>query len=367
MVPALSSALAEMGMTVDLLGLKVGDHDEGHIFPESKLVNTILAPCVEFKRLRLFWSREFSRILFKRARRLPDAVIHDHGLWQPTNFSAAHAARRLGIPYIISPHGTVSPWALTHRWLKKKIAWGMYVHQNLQSARVLHATSMEEADHLRKLGLTQPIAIVPNGVAVPENLSRIPNSSGVRTALYMGRIHRSKGLLNLVHAWAKARPENWKVILAGPDEENHQAEVEAALAQTNLKGVFEFAGLVEREQKWDLYRRADLFILPTFTENFGLTVAEALAAGVPVITTHGAPWADLETHRCGWWVEIGADPLAVALKEAISLSSETREEMGARGRTLVRDRFLWPRIAEEMQAVYRWALGLGERPACVVG
>ncbi len=158
----------------------------------------------------------------------------------------------------------------------------------------------------------------------------------------MGRIHRSKGLLNLVQAWAKVRPPNWKIILAGPDEENHRAEVEAAISQNHLGGVFEFTGLVDGQHKWDLYQRADLFILPTFTENFGLTVAEALAVGVPVITTHGAPWADLENYRCGWWVEIGAAPLAEALRQATSITEETRNEMGQRGRELASEKFCGP-------------------------
>lgn len=113
-----------------------------------------------------------------------------------------------------------------------------------------------------------------------------------------------------------------------------------------------------------LYREADLFVLPTFSENFGLVVAEALAYGLPVITTRGAPWADLETYGCGWWIETGMEPLVPALRAAMALSNAERRAMGERGRVYVR-RYDWDVIAAETLALYRWVLGQGERPACV--
>jgi glycosyltransferase involved in cell wall biosynthesis len=127
----------------------------------------------------------------------------------------------------------------------------------------------------------------------------------------------------------------------------------------------EYVGEVSGTRKSELYQSADLFALPTFTENFGVVVAEALAHGLPVITTKGAPWADLETYRCGRWIEIGMAPLAKALAETMALSDEARHEMGARGREYVR-RFDWRDIAEQMHSVYRWLLSQSEKPACVL-
>jgi glycosyltransferase involved in cell wall biosynthesis len=115
----------------------------------------------------------------------------------------------------------------------------------------------------------------------------------------------------------------------------------------------------------NLLQSASLFVLPTFSENFGIAVAEALAAGVPVITTKGAPWKELETHRCGWWVDVGAEPLATAMREAIALSDEQRRAMGKRGRRLVEERYSWPKIAADMKSVYEWVLGSGPKPECV--
>lgn len=181
--------------------------------------------------------------------------------------------------------------------------------------------------------------------------------------LFLGRIHPVRGLLELVEAWRIARPEGWKMIIAGPDEGGHQQIVEAAIHQAGLQDDFEFTGSVYGDEKKALYRSADIFVLPTFSENFGLVVAEALACGVPVITTKGAPWQGLQTHRCGWWIDIGVEPLVAALREAMNLPPDTLREMGQRGRAYVEQNFGWPGIAQQMLSVYRWVLGVGAERA----
>ncbi len=234
----------------------------------------------------------------------------------------------------------------------------------MESAAVLHATADEEADNLRTLGLMNPIAVIPNGVDLPE-LHRMDGRDGIRTALFLSRIHPVKGLLNLVRAWAVLKPSGWRVVVAGPDQGGHETKVKAAVREAHLEDQFEFLGPLYEEAKWHLYREADLFVLPTFSENFGIVIAEALAAGLPVITTRGAPWRELETCRCGWWINTGVEPLAVALKHAMKLSDRERAEMGLRGRRLMEEKYSWPRIAGEMIDVYKWVLGQGPKPACV--
>jgi glycosyltransferase involved in cell wall biosynthesis len=123
---------------------------------------------------------------------------------------------------------------------------------------------------------------------------------------------------------------------------------------------------VDGQQKWELYRRADLFILPSHSENFGMVVAEALACGLPVITTKGTPWEALTQHRCGWWVDVGVEPLADALRAAMALDDAERCEMGSRGRRLVEHEYTWSIVAKQMVSVYRWVLGQAERPACLI-
>ena len=297
------------------------------------------------------------------------ALIHSHGVWHPVNHWAARAARVWGVPLIIHPRGMLEPWALSQKPLKKRLALRLFQRRDLETARAFVATAEMEYEHLRRLGLHQPVAVIPNGVTLPATnpLSMAPDGrpgDRERVALFLSRLHPKKGVLELVRAWSQLAPVGWRLRIAGPDEGGHGGEVTRLVGQLGLAAIIDYVGPMEDEAKAALYREADLFVLPTFSENFGLVVAEALAAGVPVITTRGAPWADLETYGCGWWIETGVPPLVLALREAMALSDAERRAMGERGRAYVR-RFDWEVIAGQTLDLYRWLLGQGDRPDCV--
>jgi glycosyltransferase involved in cell wall biosynthesis len=242
----------------------------------------------------------------------------------------------------------------------------LYQKRDLAAARVLCATSMDEATSMRECGLEQAVAVVPIGVHVPELRGRRCEKSGPRTALFVSRIHPVKGLLLLVEAWKRVRPRDWRVIVAGPDEGGHRRVVEKAVGAAGLERVFEFTGPVRGEAKEALFQGADFLILPTMSENFGVVVAEALANCLPVITTTGAPWRGLVDHSCGWWVRPKASELANAIHEATELSDRERETMGARGRLWMEREFSWPSVAQRMLSVYEWILRGGHAPECVI-
>ncbi|MGB1254009.1 MAG: glycosyltransferase, partial [Candidatus Promineifilaceae bacterium] len=217
----------------------------------------------------------------------------------------------------------------------------------------------DEAQAVRDLGLKSPVAIIPNGVNVPEQAAtpqRAPNHK--RRILFLSRIHPKKGLINLVRAAAQLPKDvDWEIVIAGPSEDGYQQVVEAEVAALGLQDRFVFLGMVADQDKWAVYKSADLFILPTHNENFGIVVAEALASGIPAITTKGAPWQELEQHRCGWWVDITVDALATALQQSLSLSNQELAEMGARGRNLIINQYSWQHIATKMTQAYEWVLG----------
>ena len=298
----------------------------------------------------------------------PAMIVHDHGLWLATNHAAAATARRARLGLVVSPRGMLTPWALGHRRWKKRVAWAAYQRRDLAAA-VLHATSEAEGSGFRALGLRNPIAVIPNGVHVPaasrpEQPPEV-HTAEVHTALFLGRMHPGKGILSLLEAWARVRPPAWQLIVIGPDEGGYRNQLARSIGERGLTGLVRLEGPVDDDAKWRWLRGADLFVLPTLSENFGLVIAEALACGVPAITTRAAPWSDLETHRCGWWIDAGTESLVAALRQATEAAPEVRQAMGQNGRRLVLQRYSWNHVAEEMAAVYAWVSNRGTAPACV--
>ncbi len=363
-VPALAEAIARENIVVDLVACAAAKSERAIVLPQGARVRTKF---VSNAARRFQWfarTNQFFRAVTERATN--ESVIHDNGLWLPTNHAVAVAARVLKRPFLISPRGMLSRWERRHRRWKKEVAWILFQRNDLYRATALHATSANEANDFRTAGYRGPIAVVPNGVAIPTD--RAPRAIGrsKRNAICITRIHPKKGLHDLIDAWRRVKPNDWRMIIAGHDEDRHREELEIEIRKTGLSEAFEFIGPVEGEQKQALFCNADLFILPSHSENFGMVIAEALAYGVPVITTRGTPWEDLIKHRCGWWEEIGVDPLARALRQATTLPAETRDEMGKRGRELVAQKYSWSRVAKEMQSVYGWLVGQSDRPQCVV-
>jgi glycosyltransferase involved in cell wall biosynthesis len=287
--------------------------------------------------------------------RMPD-LLHDHGVWLGSNHACAVYARRCGIPCVISPRGMLEPWSMNHKRIKKKVAWWLYQRKDLRSAALLHATAVPEAKNLEALCLGVPVVAIPNGVTPGSTLHtevRLDVGKGPRTVLFLGRIHPKKGLPLWVEAWAKVRPQGWRMRIIGPDEGGHAAEVRRLVQEAGLSNDWSVETPLEGDEKWEALANADVFVLPTFSENFGIVVAEALVAGTPVITTTGTPWDGLHAHRCGWWVPPSVNGLAGAFKDAIALPAGARREMGLRGREWMQRDFSWEGIGRAMLDTYR--------------
>lgn len=192
---------------------------------------------------------------------------------------AAVAACSRNLPFIISPHGMLERWALEHQPIRKQVALATYQKWCLKTANVFHATSASEAENIRRIGLRQPIAIVGNGIeSPPHNFSLSP--SDARTALFLSRLHPKKGVLELIAAWRQVRPAGWILRIVGPDEANYRQNVSAAIANSGVADSIELCEAADDVQKWQHYAQAELFVLPTFSENFGLVIGEALACGL---------------------------------------------------------------------------------------
>ena len=359
-VPGLGAALSRAGAEVALY--HVGDPIAGEPGPHRQVgfpQSWPHAPLLSALRL----SRPLSDALTRDARGVD--VIHNHGLWLAPNLAAQQAARRAGAAYVCSPRGMLSPEAWSFSRGRKQAVWSLWQRDGLRRAACLHATSEAEWADIRALGLRAPVAVAPNGIDVPPAAPPGPPRSD-RTLLSLGRIHPKKDLASLLHAWARleaGRPD-WRLRIVGPAERGHDAELRALAAELRLQRVT-IEGAIHGEAKLAAYRAADLFVVPTRSENFGLTVAEALAAGVPVVCTRGAPWAGLEAHDCGWWVDRGPDALAAALEAAMATPPAALQAMGERGRGWMARDFGWDRVASDMMQVYLWLSRGARRPDIV--
>ena len=286
----------------------------------------------------------------------PD-VLHDNGLWLAHNHRLARMGRALGLPRVVSTRGMLEPWARSHRRWKKWAAWRLYQKGDLDWAAALHATSSAEAGNLKGLGLRPAVVTIANGMDLPEPTRSPRPRTGERTALFLGRIHPVKGLPVLMEAWGRVRPEGWRLIVAGPDEGGHRKEVEAAVRAAGIGEAVSFVGAVMDEAKAALFGEADLLILPSHTESFGMAVAEALAHGVPALVSTAAPWPMLERQGCGWLAAPTAAALADALSRAVATEPETLKRMGEAGRALIAAEFGWPRVASQFLALYDSVVG----------
>lgn len=314
---------------------------------------------------RLGRSPAMARWLIEQVQSGEVEIIHSHGLWGMPNVYPGRARRAGNVRLVVSPRGTMSEWAMNHHRWRKWVMWHLAQEQTLKRADAFHATAESEYEDIRRLGFTQPVCVVPNGIDVPPAVAK--PAKGQRRLLYLGRIHRIKGIDLLLRAWRtlQERVPDWEVVIAGPDDGGELPRMQRLASELGVKRV-SFPGPLYGEEKLALYRSAHLYVLPTRSENFAMTVAEALAAGTPAIATRGAPWRGLAENDSGWWIEIGVDPLVACLEVALALPHARLAEMGENGRTWMAREFSWEAIGQQMRIFYEFLRGGGPRPTFVL-
>lgn len=355
-VSSLNRALNRAGAASRLIatGVPRTDDDTGLlIFPRRRFP------------YRLGRSPEMHRWLRRQVASNAVDIVHNHCIWMMPNVYPGWVTRDGGARLVVSPRGTFSQWALARSRAVKFLFWNSLQRRAVAHAALFHATSEDECADIRRLGFRQPVAVIPNGVDIPE-VASTKHGRNENTLLFLSRVHQKKGVELLLEAWARlqsAHPQ-WKLRIVGPGDSGYLHRL-AGLASSLGAERVAFAGPLYGREKNEAYRSADLFVLPTHSENFGMVVAEALAAGCPVVTTRGTPWSGLAEYRAGWWIDIGVEPLRIALHEAMSKEPSARAEMGARGRAWMARDFGWDRIAAEILHVYGWLKSGGEPPPTV--
>jgi glycosyltransferase involved in cell wall biosynthesis len=372
-VPGLARALSRVGVESTVVSLNYAEHGEPVELPGVRYLYS--RPGRLGRRLR-GWSPSLRKVIDMAAHEAD--IVHSHALWMVPALYARRAANRLRKPLVISPRGMLDAWSLERSRVRKAFAARLYENRNLRSARLLHATSELEAESIRRYGLRQPIAVLPNGIELPPSTAnsyretiegRFPELRGHRWLLFLGRLDIKKGLDLLLALWRElaSRFPEWRLVVAGPDLDGFGARMAASVsADPQLRGLVTFTGMLRGSEKHAVLRHSELFVLPTRGENFGIAVAEALAHGTPAITTTAAPWSDLVIAECGWWVAPEEREVREALTAAMRLSANELAKMGERGREWVKSRFAWDSIGMRWVEIYRWILDGGTPPPCVL-
>jgi glycosyltransferase involved in cell wall biosynthesis len=296
-------------------------------------------------------------------------VLSIHGLWKYCSVASRQWHRRTGRSYIVHPEGMLEPWALRNGRWKKRIAALLYENEHLRGAACLRALSEAEAESIRAYGLRNPICVIPNGVELPDlrESNAKTQSANRKTLLYLGRLHPKKNILNLIRACNEtfnSQPgsgDRWVLAIAGWDQGGYGSELKRIAAGPSVV----FLGPQFGADKSECYRTCDAFILPSLSEGLPMTVLEGWAHAKPVLMT---PECNLpEGFEANAAVRIGTTPeeIAAGLKVLREMSDNDRSQMGNRGRALVATRFSWPRIGEQMRAVYDWVLGAGAPPQTI--
>jgi glycosyltransferase involved in cell wall biosynthesis len=300
-----------------------------------------------------------------RFRRLPrnsmNDVVHIHGLWTPFEWRAYREGKTRGARVVISPHGSLEPWALGHKRVKKLAAWMLYQKRILQQADLLIASTNLERDNFRDLGLTAPIAVIPVGLDTsdrPADLFEPDMSDREKIVLFLARLSPKKGIPDLVEAWSMIDRHGHELHIHGYGSDSYRTYLEKRIAALEIGGHVKLSGPLYGEEKWKKLQQSSIYVLPSYSENFGITVAEALLSGLPVITSKATPWGELSSNGLGWIVDNDVTQLRDALQLAVSTETDRLRSIRSEARDYAQ-KYSWPPIVDRYVDTYKWVITPG--------
>lgn len=311
----------------------------------------------------------YSDDIYKKICEVKPDVIHTQSIWMYLSYANYKYYKKTKTPYIIAPRGMLDPWQLTQSVFKKKLALWLYENSHLKNAACIHALCKDEFVAMRSFGLKNPIAIIPNGVYLPDanvTPSRTVQANAQRkTLLFLSRIHVKKGLDNLIKAWALTKPDthNWRLVIAGETKDSvYMQSLKDMAGKLNVGDTIEFVGGQFGKQKNQAFIDADAFTLPSFSEGLPMAVLEAWSYKLPAVITPFCNLPEGFEADAAIQIDVTAESIAEGIKQLVGMTDEERTVMGENGYNLVKDKFTWEQIAKSTLKLYEWVVGKVEMP-----
>lgn len=287
-------------------------------------------------------------------------IYHTHGLWLDVNHATCTHARQQQSPCVISTHGMLYTEALQRHAGLKKLMLFLFQRRLLEQAACLHVTSEQEMQQVKKIVPHSRIAVIPLPVAEPQQEPEITPHTTFRAG-YLGRLHPIKNLESLIRAWGLLQLPDAELLIMGDGPECYKESLQRLAEQVGAQGIT-FTGFLRDREKYNALASLDVFCAPSHQENFGMSIAEALLCGTPVLASCHTPWQLLHEHHCGSWQGNSPAELAEGLLAYYRLPAKERRLMGRNGMSLIRRQFGTASIARRMLRLYHYLLGNTSKP-----
>lgn len=356
-IQGLTEALVKRGVEVSIFA-PVKEREET-IIPEK--VDVRLFPESIFAKIWRNHSFQLAKALKKEVVKFD--IVHIHEIWHHSHFAAYKAAQSLGIPFIVTIHGELEPWSLNFKKHKKRIYSSLIQRRILRSAHVLHAITSKEVGSIKNFKINNEIVVIENGIDLDEFQNLPPKQKLVedypelrdkKIVLFLGRLHISKGLDILIRAFSQiiGKHPDARLLLVGPDENGYKERIMKLIHEENVHGKVILTGILTGERKRSALCGADLFVLPSYSEGFSISILEAMASGLPVIITKQCNFPEVEEQKAGIVINPYVDELAEAISKLLA-NAAIRQKMGENGKKLVMDKYNWEAISDKMVKLYR--------------
>lgn len=289
-------------------------------------------------------------------------IYHAQGIWQYPTYAIADVAKSLNKPYIITPRGMLYPQDIkkSNKFFKL-ISLKLRLLNDLNKAACVQVTCLDEMKYCRELGITSPIAVIPNPIEIKEYTEQ--KKDDIFRLGYLGRLSPRKNVESLIYAFDELKDitKDAELLIIGGGDEQYERFLKDEVKRLGLHNV-KFTGFLSGKEKDEAIASISVLAMPSEFENLGNVILEGLIRCIPCIATKGSPWKELETYKCGWWVDYNQRAITEAIKEATQSSQNKLNEMGKRGRKLMIDNYSIEEVAKKFKFLYEWIYTSNNKP-----